>query len=127
MSDQKPDGPYVYQPFGMKERAHWDAEPKRVYAVGGMDPLATVNGLTKYEAQTIVAALRATGGAYVVGIDLAAPVPRDRTVRMVYLACCLCSGGPQDAHGVEACPMKCSCHTGNHAGTSVTYETKETP
>ena len=56
MSNVKPDGPYVYQPFGMKEREHWNA--RRIYAVGGMDRLATLTGLTEGEAYSVVDALR---------------------------------------------------------------------
>jgi len=56
VSNVKPDGPYVYQPFGMKEREHWNA--RRIYAVGGMDRLATLTGLTEGEAYSVVDALR---------------------------------------------------------------------
>ena len=56
MSSQEPDGPYIYQPYGMQDPKHWEA--KRIYAIGGLNWLATVKGLTKEEAQKILAALK---------------------------------------------------------------------
>lgn len=56
MSETAPDGPYIYQPYGMQHPAHWEAG--RIYAIGGLDWLATVQGLTKDEARKILAALK---------------------------------------------------------------------
>jgi hypothetical protein len=57
MSDQKPKGPYVYQPKGIFEQPWADAG--RLWAVSGLpNPLARIEGLTKEEAQLIVAALQ---------------------------------------------------------------------
>lgn len=55
MSETEPDGPYIYQPYGMQDAAHWSAE--RIYAVGGLSHLATVKGLTKAEAGRVMSAL----------------------------------------------------------------------
>lgn len=55
MSDQEPRGPYVYQPFGMQHKEHWEAG--RIYAVASADPLARIEGLTKTEAKAVCAAL----------------------------------------------------------------------
>lgn len=48
MSETEPTRPYIYQPFGMQDVAKWNA--KRIYAIGGLNHLATVEGLTKDEA-----------------------------------------------------------------------------
>ena len=58
MSETAPEGPYIYQPYGMQDQKHWDAG--RIYAIGGLDWRATVKGLTKDEAQKILAALKGT-------------------------------------------------------------------
>lgn len=55
---EKPGGPYVYQPYGIQDGTErW--ETGRIYGVGGLPLLTTVKGLTKLEAEAIVAALRA--------------------------------------------------------------------
>jgi len=51
MSEKESDGPYVYQPYGVQDVLHW--KQGRLYAVGGLDRLATVKGLTKGEADSI--------------------------------------------------------------------------
>jgi hypothetical protein len=56
MSEREPEGPYVYQPFGSATHKAHDAAD-RLWGVGGIDLLAEVRGLTKLEAQRIVAAL----------------------------------------------------------------------
>ena len=59
MSQQEPTGPYVYQPYGSV--THPDrAKTGRLYGVGGVDYAATISGLTKDEAQRVVAALDGT-------------------------------------------------------------------
>lgn len=58
MSSREPDGPYVYQPFGMQDKAHWEAN--RVWGVSGVgDPFLTkIRGLTKEEATAVCDALK---------------------------------------------------------------------
>lgn len=57
MSQQEPDGPYVYQPFGsVTHKEHEKAG--RLWGVGGVHLLTGIKGLTKGEAQAIVTALR---------------------------------------------------------------------
>ena len=54
----KPEGPYVYQPLGIKDKEHW--KTGRIYGVGGVGGLldnATIRGLTKNEAESVVKAL----------------------------------------------------------------------
>jgi hypothetical protein len=57
MSQQEPTGPYVYQPYGAV--THPDrAKTGRLYGVAGVDYAATIQGLTKDEAERIVIALQ---------------------------------------------------------------------
>lgn len=56
MSERAPQGPYVYQPYGMQDKAHWSAG--RIYAIGGLDHLTTIKGLTKDEAARILALVK---------------------------------------------------------------------
>lgn len=51
MSETGPEGPYVYQPYGHQDKEHWQAG--RIYGVGGVSELTTIDGLTKQEAQAI--------------------------------------------------------------------------
>jgi len=55
MSDHAPDGPYVYQPYGVQDVAHW--KQGRLWGVGSVDRLATIKGLTKEEANAVLEAL----------------------------------------------------------------------
>jgi len=59
MSDQPKGGIYVYQPFGMQDRARWEAG--RVYGIGGLPIEATCQGLTKAEAEAVRDALNLLG------------------------------------------------------------------
>lgn len=56
MSEQAPDGPYIYQPFGSVSHPEHN-KAGRLWAIGGLHHLATVKGLTKEEAQRVLAAL----------------------------------------------------------------------
>ncbi len=51
MKDE-PTGVYIYQPFGGQHKLHW--ETKRIFAIGGLPPLMTIEGLTKKEAEFFV-------------------------------------------------------------------------
>lgn len=53
--NEEPKGPYVFQPYGVRDKAHWKAG--RVYGVGGINPLMTITGLTKEEALRVIEAL----------------------------------------------------------------------
>ena len=55
MTQAEPTGIYVYQPYGMQDRARWAAG--RIFGVGGLPLGATVDGLTHAEAQAVKAAL----------------------------------------------------------------------
>ena len=55
MSEHTPAGVYVYQPFGFQHAARWAA--RRIFGVSGVDPLATIEGLTRAEADACAAAL----------------------------------------------------------------------
>jgi hypothetical protein len=58
MSEQEPDGPYVYQPHGTDGLQNTDRKMTgRLYGVGGLHYLAKVEGLTWEEAEAIVSAL----------------------------------------------------------------------
>jgi hypothetical protein len=57
MTDRAPEGPYIYQPFGSFTHPKHN-EAGRLWAIGGLHHLATVSGLTKEEAQRVLAALR---------------------------------------------------------------------
>jgi hypothetical protein len=48
----EPTKPYVYQPFGMQDKAHW--ETKKIYAVGGIGELSVIKGISKELAEKIV-------------------------------------------------------------------------
>ena len=52
------EGPYVYQPFGIKEKTNWNCVPKRIFGVGGLHILADIKGLTKDEAEVVCKALK---------------------------------------------------------------------
>ncbi len=56
MSEREPNGPYIYQPFGPV--SHPDRKATgRFYGVGGVSMQATIQGLTKREAERIVEVL----------------------------------------------------------------------
>ena len=56
MTEREPDGPYVYQPFGPV--SHPDrGKTGRLFGVGGLDMQATIQGLTREEAEAVVDAL----------------------------------------------------------------------
>lgn len=56
---QEPDGPYIYQPFGMQDKENWKV--KRIYGIGGLPYLAVISGLTKEEATKVLQALTGEG------------------------------------------------------------------
>jgi len=56
MSEREPEKPYIYQPYGIQDRPNWNCG--RIYGVAGVHLLTTINGLTKNEAQKVLAALR---------------------------------------------------------------------
>lgn len=55
MSAEEPKGPYIYQPFGMQDKHHWASG--RIWGIGGVSILTKIDGLTKPEAETVLAAL----------------------------------------------------------------------
>ena len=58
MSEQEPKGPYIYQPFGtVSPNAERGA---RLYGIGGVSVGTTITGLTRDEAERILAALLET-------------------------------------------------------------------
>lgn len=58
MTNIKPDGPYVYQPFGSVDHpAH--AKAGRLWGVSGVSPYTTIVGLTRAEATQVADLLRA--------------------------------------------------------------------
>lgn len=62
MVKEAPVNPYIYQHFG--ELLHPDyAEEGRLYGVGHPNPMVTVHGLTKYEAEAVCEVLRSMQGA----------------------------------------------------------------
>lgn len=61
MSDFEPKAPYIYQPYGYQDREHWASN--RIYAIGAINPLATIKGLTREEAERVLAALTDQGRA----------------------------------------------------------------
>lgn len=62
MSQQEPSKPYVYQPFGsVTHKSH--AAAGRLWGVGGLSILATVQGLTKDEARAVATVLAADAPA----------------------------------------------------------------
>lgn len=57
MTPREPVGPYVFQPFG--SLTHPEHETiGRLWGVGGVSLFTTITGLTKAEADAIVAALQ---------------------------------------------------------------------
>ncbi len=56
MSQHEPGGLYIYQPFGIQNPVHWASG--RIYGIGGMPLPATITGLTKEEASSVLAALK---------------------------------------------------------------------
>ena len=55
MSEQEPDGPYVYQPYGSVSDPE-RAKAKRLWGVGGVGSVhtsTTIKGLTKQEAEIV--------------------------------------------------------------------------
>jgi hypothetical protein len=55
MSQHEPEGLYIYQPFGIQNPVHWASG--RIYGIGGMPLPTTLTGLTRPEAEAILAAL----------------------------------------------------------------------
>ncbi len=58
MSNSPKQTPYIYQPFGIQNREHW--ADKRIYAIACDSRLTKIEGLTKDEAERILAVLEAT-------------------------------------------------------------------
>ena len=58
MSDQVPESPYVYQPYGIQHPDHWHTG--RIYAIAGLGPLVEIKGLTRQEAEQICGVLDGT-------------------------------------------------------------------
>lgn len=56
MSNAPKDTPYIYQPYGINDKDHW--ESGRIYAVATDSMLTTVSGLTKEEAEKIMTAIK---------------------------------------------------------------------
>lgn len=53
MSDQKPDGPYIYQPYGMQDKFHWGCG--RIYGLDGLGShLIEIKGLKKDEVKLLL-------------------------------------------------------------------------
>lgn len=51
--EKAPDGPYIYQPFGSVSHPQ-HAAAGRLWAIGGLHHLATLQGLTRQEAELIL-------------------------------------------------------------------------
>lgn len=80
MSEQSKDGLYVFQPFGMQDgKERWEAG--RIYAISGLSMLATIKGLTRSEAEAVLAAL-------------VAPAEPQTREPLKYSACRICGRGP---------------------------------
>ena len=58
---EEPQGPYVYQPFGVFDKHYWKCG--RIYGVAGVDLLARIDGLTKDEAHAVCDAIKALRAA----------------------------------------------------------------
>lgn len=58
MSKDAPDGPYIFQPYGSVANRN-ELDPKRMWGIGGVGYGTTIDGLTKPEAECILAALTA--------------------------------------------------------------------
>lgn len=54
MSEQEPDGPYVYQPYGTVTHPEMG---ERLWGVGGVSLDTAIKGLTKPEARAVCDAL----------------------------------------------------------------------
>lgn len=53
MSNVKPEGPYIYQPYGMQDEAQWAC--KRIFAIGSLGSnLIEIKGLKKSEADLLL-------------------------------------------------------------------------
>lgn len=53
--ETKSNEPYIYQPYGMQDELHW--ETQRIYGIGGYG-IADIKGLTKEQAENILAAIK---------------------------------------------------------------------
>lgn len=56
MSNIERNEPYVYQPFEIQDKGAWVAQ--RIYGISGVSMVTTINGLTKPEAEAVLAALK---------------------------------------------------------------------
>lgn len=74
MSEQEPQGAYIYQPFGMQDKTHWKSG--RIYGLGGLPMGTAIKGLTKPEAESMLSAWQALQG----GIPLELQVEMERAV-----------------------------------------------
>lgn len=93
MSETAPEGPYVYQPFGMQDGAdRW--KRGRIYGVGGVSFYAEIKGLTKAEAESIVRTLKLDRAA-------SAPIPVERGH-----FCPSCGGDLADPPASTSCVFK---------------------
>ena len=62
MSQSGPKGPYIYQPFGRQDREAWMLG--RIYGVAGISIVTIIHGLTKEEANAVLAVLAPKVGPY---------------------------------------------------------------
>ncbi len=61
MSNKRVDGPYLYQPFGsLSHKNH--AKVGRLWGIGGLPEFAVIEGLTRPEAEAILATLKTLPG-----------------------------------------------------------------
>ena len=56
MSEIAPEGPYIFQPYGMQDEPYWTTG--RIYAIGGLNLFTEIKGLTKEEANKILDVLK---------------------------------------------------------------------
>ena len=61
MSEVAPKGPYIYQPFGSVSNPD-HAAAGRLWGIAGVSLLTQIKGLTKKEAERVLAALIDTEG-----------------------------------------------------------------
>lgn len=82
MTDKEPSRPYVYQPFGAITHPEEKAAG-RLWGVAGVSIMTTIRGLTKTEAESVLAALTETEAA----------AANEETRIMIQAACGNCGQG----------------------------------
>lgn len=62
MSDQEPEEPYVFQPYGVFTSSTNRVGSERFYGVAGVSYLTDIKGLTKAEAEAVCETLKKLRG-----------------------------------------------------------------